>query len=353
MLAVAFLGIGLRQAGRDAPTVDEGVDVSSGVTSLVRHDLRLVPEHPALPKAVAALPALLARPVVPDTPAYRKGDWFDYSDDFISANEAAGRLRPMLVWARAAVLAEAVGCAALLYLLGCRFFGPDGGAVAAAAWLTTPYVVGFGHFAMIDVPFTLAVLATSVVLARWRDGPTLRRAAAVGLVLGAALASRHTSLVLVVVVVGVMAHARRRLPREAAVHIALAVTTSVLAVWVVYRGLAPTGPSGTVAVRLDDIVASSTGASVVSRLVTALPFPAEWRAGFAYLDLTSVARPSSLLGRSWDGGRWWYFPASALVKLPLTLVAAIAVNGELGDVGGPGQVITGHHEGARVALVGG
>ncbi len=62
---------------------------------------------------------------------------------------------------------------------------------------------------------------------------------------------------------------------------------------------------------------------MVSRLVTALPFPAEWRAGFAYLDLTSVARPSSLLERSWDGGRWWYFPASALVKLPLTLVAAI------------------------------
>ena len=60
VLSLAFFAVGLHQAGRDAPTVDEGVDVSSGVSVLVRHDLRMVPEHPVLPRAVAALPALLA-----------------------------------------------------------------------------------------------------------------------------------------------------------------------------------------------------------------------------------------------------------------------------------------------------
>ena len=87
VLAVLFLAIGLHQAARDAPTVDEGVDVSSGVASLVRRDLRMTPEHPALPKAVAALPALLAHPIVPDTEAWERGDWFDWSDDFIPTIE--------------------------------------------------------------------------------------------------------------------------------------------------------------------------------------------------------------------------------------------------------------------------
>src|SRR4051794_21328249 len=69
VLGLQFLAVGLHEAQRDAPAVDEVVDVSSGVTSLVRHDLRLEPEHGMLPKLVAAVPALLAHPVVPHTEA--------------------------------------------------------------------------------------------------------------------------------------------------------------------------------------------------------------------------------------------------------------------------------------------
>ena len=323
VLAVAFLAIGLQQAGQDAPTVDEGVDLSSGVNSLVQHDLRMVPEHPALPKAIAALPALLAHPIVPDTAAYRDGRWFDWSGDFISANEQAGRLRPMLLWARAVVLVEAVGCAALIYLLARRFFGPDGGLLAAGAWLTTPYVVGLSHFAMIDVPFTLVTLATCVLLARWLDRPDRRRTVAIGLILGAALATRHTALVLVAVSFGVMAWSGRARPPRVVRQVLLSGSVAVITVWAVYRGLAPHGPSGAVADRFDGLVGASAAGSVVARLVTAIPLPTEWRAGFGFLSLTSTPRPASLLGSSWDGGRWWFFPVSALLKLPATLVLAV------------------------------
>ncbi|QXC61696.1 glycosyltransferase family 39 protein [Aquihabitans sp. G128] len=321
--SLAFLGIGLLQASRDAPTVDEGVDVSSGVTSLVRHDLRLVPEHPALPKAVAALPALLAQPVVPDTAAYREGDWFDYSDDFIAANARAGTLRPMLVWARSVALLESIACAALIALLAKRAFGADGGLLAALAWLTTPYVVGLSHFAMIDVAFTLAVLGLALLLLRWRESPTLGRAAVLGLGLGGALASRHTGLVLLLVVVGVIAWTLRADVRAAASQVVVAGLVSVVVVWAVYRGLSPSGPPPSVAANFEGIIGAGSDGSAATRLATALPLPLEWRAGFAYLDLTSTARPASLFGRSWDGGRWWYFPASAALKLPLTLVLAV------------------------------
>jgi 4-amino-4-deoxy-L-arabinose transferase-like glycosyltransferase len=303
--------------------VDEGVDISSGVSTLVRHDLRMNPEHPALPKAIAALPALIAQPIVPDTVAWKDGDWFDWSDDFMSANARAGRLHEILLWSRAVLLLETVAAGALLYLLTKRFFGPDGGLLAAVAWFTTPYVVGLGHFAMIDIPFTLVTLAFCVLLARWCGHPTTARTVALGLVLAAALASRHTALVLVLVAVGVMVHRLRQTPREAATAVGLTGLVSVAGLWLIYRGLAPGGSSASVEASFDGLVSGATGAP--ARLVGALPLPLEWRAGFAYLDLTSTARPASLLGHSWDGGAWWFFPVSALVKLPLTLTAAVVV----------------------------
>lgn len=323
VLSLAFIGIGLGQAAGDAPTVDEGVDVSSGVAALVRHDLRMVPEHPVLPKAVAALPALLAHPIVPDTAAYRNGEWFEWSDDFISANADAGRLDDVLLWARGVVLLEAVACAVVLYLLATRFFGPDGGLLVAVAWLTTPYVVGIGHFAMIDVAFTLATLAGSLALVRWLEEPSRARTVQLGAVMGLVLATRHTGLVLLAVALLVVAVNRRHDRAQALRDVGVAGLVSVITVWAVYRGLAPSGPSGVAAARFDGIIGAAGDGSVLTRLVTAVPLPKEWRVGFAYLDLTSTPRPASLLGRSWNGGRWWYFPVSAALKVPLTLSVAV------------------------------
>lgn len=323
VLAVAFLAVGLQQAARDAPTVDEGVDLSSGVSALVDHDLRMVPEHPPVPKVVAALPALLAHPIVPHTEAYRSGDWFDWSDDFISANERAGRLRPALFLARAVVLVEAIGCAALLYVLTHRFFGSDGAALVASVWLTTPYVVGLSHFAMIDIPFTLVMLGTAVAMARWIERPEPGRVLVLGLLLGIALASRHTGLVLVALSVVIVGWTLRKVPRAAVRQAALVSIVALATVWIAYGALAPPSPSGAVAARFDGIIATAADQSASAAVVTALPMPEEWRAGFGYLSLTSVDRASSLLGASWDGGRWWYFPVSAALKLPATLVVAV------------------------------
>ena len=322
-LSLVFFAIGMHQASRDAPTVDEGVDVSSGVAALVRHDLRMVPEHPVLPRVVAALPALIAKPIVPDTEAWRDGAWFDWSDDFISANAEAGRLHGILLWSRAVLLLETVAVGALLYLLTKRFFGPDGGLLAAVAWLTTPYVVGLGHFAMIDIPFALVTLGFCLLLARWVNHPSTGRTVALGLILAAALMTRHTGLVLVLVALAVMIHHLRRTPRAAATAVGVAGLTALAGLWLVYRGLAPTGSSAAITANFNGLIDGEPG--LPARLVGVLPLPLEWRAGFAFLNRTSTERAASLLGQSWDGGRWWFFPVSAALKLPLTLVAAIVV----------------------------
>ena len=324
-LALIFLATGLVEAWRDAPTVDESVDIAAGVTSIVRHDLRLMPEHGVLTRVLPAAPALLAHPVVPDGPGYRSGDWFDHTDEFVRANTAAGRLQRVVFLSRLVPLLEGLVIAWLLYLLGQRLFGEAAGVLAAVLWLTTPVFVGLGHLVSIDVAFTLATLGFSFALLKFLETPSQRRALVVGLVGGAALLTRHLGLVLIAIAVAVIAvEGGRRARRVALRHAAIVAVVSWATVWIVVRVLASRS-GGASGAHLDQIVSAGRGHSPWSRLVLAIPWPKEWAAGFAYLVLTSTARPAYLLGHAWNGGRWWYFLAAVPVKVPLIALIALLV----------------------------
>ena len=297
--------------------MDEGTDLASGITALIRRDLSLTPEHPPLGNLLAALPALAAQPIVPDGPAYRNGDWFDHTADFIEANQEAGRLRRTLLLARSVPLLEAVGCALLIAHLGRRLGSRVGGLLAGTLWLTTPVVVGLAHFAMIDVPFTLTVLLVSTALLRYRRQQTARSAALVGLACAATLLTRHTGIVFVVVAVAVVVATswpqRRRALRAAGVLLLVAW----LGLFAGYRVFDPAPRGGVVRDRLEGIVGTAAAESPAMGAALAVPAPIEWRAGLGYLSLTSEPRTEFLFGQSWEGSRWWFFPGSVLVKVPL------------------------------------
>jgi hypothetical protein len=328
-LALIFLATGLVEAWRDAPTVDEAIDVAAGVTSIVRHDLRLMPEHGVLTRVLPAVPALLAHPVVPDGPGYESGDWFDHTDEFVRANTTAGRLHRVVFLSRLVPLLEGLAIALMLYLLGRRLFGEPAGVLAAGLWLTTPVFVGFGHIVSIDVAFTLTTLGVSFALLKFLEAPSQLRALVVGLVAGAGLLVRHLGLVLVAIAVVVIAvEGARRARRAALQQAAIVAFVSWATVWVVVR-LVASPPGGAGGSRLDGIIQAGRGNSFSSRLVLALPWPKEWAAGFAYLVLTSTARPAYLFGQAWNGGRWWYFLGAVLVKVPLVATVALVI-GPLG-----------------------
>ena len=261
-LALVFLASGLIEAWRDAPTVDESIDIAAGVTSLVRHDLRLMPEHGVLTRVLPAVPALLAHPVVPDGPGFKSGDWFDHTDEFVRANTAAGRLHRVVFLSRLVPLLEGLAIVWLLYLLGARLFGESAGVLAAGLWLTTPVFVGIGHLVSIDVAFTLATLGVSLALLTFLEAPSQRRAIVVGLASGAALLTRHLGLVLLVVAIAVVAMAGvKRARRVALRHAAIVALVSWATVWIVVRVLA--SPSGGAAgSRLDHLVSAARGDSL-------------------------------------------------------------------------------------------
>lgn len=324
LVALAFTGAGLRQAWTDSPTVDEGVDLASGLSAWAHHDLRMAPEHPVLPRLLAALPALAADPIVPDDAAWRDGDWFDHTESVLAANDEAGRLRRIVFLSRLVPLAEAVACGLVLFLLARRLAREPAGLLAAGLWFTTPFALGLGHVQSIDVAFTLATLLVALALLRHREAPTAGRALVVGLALAGALATRHTGLVLVpvaLVVVAMAPVARRQAVRMAA----LAGAVGYAGLWAVYRGFDPTAPGGAPGERFDGIVAAAGERSALARLVTAVPAPREWQAGFGHLTLTSDARPAWLAGQAWDGMQWWFFPGSLALKVPLSALLLLGV----------------------------
>ncbi len=324
VLALVVVVAGLVQAWTDSPTVDEGVDLSAGLSHWVHHDLRMVPEHPPLPQLLATAPALAGQPIVPKGPSWEDGDWFDHTDAVLSANDEAGRLRRVVFLGRLVPLLEVVACGGLMFLLGRRLVGEEAGLLAAGLWFG-PLTLGLGHVQSIDVAFTLATLAVALALVRHSEHPTLARAAVVGATLALVLGTRQTAVVLVpaaLVAVGVAARGDRdRVVRQ----VLVAAVVGYVGLWLVYRGFDLTAPGGAPAERFHGLIAAAQGHSLVARLVLALPAPVEWRAGFAYLTETSGARPSYLFGQAWDGTRAWFFPGSLLAEVPSTAVLVLVL----------------------------
>lgn len=325
-LALLFLVTGLVEAWRDSPTVDEAIDIAAGVSSVVHHDLRLMPEHGVLVKLLPALPALAAHPAVPDGAGYRSGDWLLHTDEFVRANRANGRLQRVVFLARLVPLLEGLMVAWLLYVLGARLFGAGPGVLASALWLTTPVFVGFSHLAGVDVASTLATLVVSVALLRFLEAPSDRGGLLVGVAIGASLLTRHLALVLLAVAAGVIVAAGWRQGRSLALrHAGIAAFTAWATVWVVVRVLAFSAPGGVGGARFDSLIAAGRSDSLIARLVLAVPWPKEWAAGLGYLVVTSTPHPSYLLGHAWNGGRWWFFLAAILVKVPAVAILVMLV----------------------------
>lgn len=328
MAAVLFVVLSVLQARADSITVDEGPDLAAGVSALVHRDLRITPEHGILPHVVAALPALRADPVVPEGVSWRSGDWFAYTDDFVRANDEAGRLDDLVLLARLAGVAQGVAAALLVHLLAARWFGRDAALVAALAWLTTPLVVGLHHTALIDPGTTVAVLALVLAATRLVEVASDRRAVVVGMAFGALLLCRHSGLPLVALPVGA-AFAASTVTRDRLRRVALMGLAALAVVWVGYRTVDPSGPEGGRRDRFEAIVDRAGDDSLPATVVGASPLPLEWRAGFGQLVLSSEEKTASLLGRTWEGARPWYYPVSLLLASP-PLTAALLVVGWVG-----------------------
>ena len=320
LLSVQFVALGLVQAWRDSPTYDEKYHLAGGVTALTDHQLRLTPEHPPLPKVVAALPVLAAHPVIPHGESWQRGDGFTYPDEFLQAQLDAGKLQEVTFVSRLVPLAIAVGVGWALYALAAGLFGRAAGLLAGGLWLTIPFVLGLGHLDGNDVAFTLVVVLAALALLRYLRAQTWANAAIVGLAGGGALLVRITGLAVVpVIAVVVVLCACPRLS-TGLLRGGVVLLVAFAALWIGMRVVSPVPDFTHV-----DPLPGVHDAPVAADLVRLVPWPVEYDAGiYDTARFSTQKTPGYLFGDAWWGANWWYWPGSLVVKLPITVLAAFA-----------------------------
>jgi 4-amino-4-deoxy-L-arabinose transferase-like glycosyltransferase len=303
VVAATFGGLGLHQAWADSPTYDEPIYLSAGVTALTQHDLRLNPEHPPLAKVIAALPVLLAHPIVPKGPAWVTANESGYASSFVHAQLQAGKLRSELLLLRLVPLSEAIAIGFVLFGMGRRLFGTGAGLVAALLWWADPLTLGLGHLDGVDLPLTLATLLTAWALLSMLRKPGRRQLVLLGAACGSVILTKDNGMIVASsAAIVVFAAGWKSLRWHSSLRALLVAAVAWAVMWACYAVIAPSS-------------------------VTHLSFvPEPYLAGIRYLaHHDTIGGPAYLLGTSWVGGRWWYWPASLVVKVPLTTIALLVI----------------------------
>ena len=299
LLAAVVAVCGLVQARDDFPTVDEPVYVSAGLLALTAHDVDYNAEHPPLSKAIAALPVLFTPWVLP--PGHEPGanDEKAYAGPFLRAQ--GDNLATVTFASRLVPVVEILLAALLVVMLGRQLVSLGGGLVAGALWLLSPMVLGLGHLDGVDLPFAIAVLVWAGALLHARHHDDRRSVVLLGVAIGLCLATSVLGIVVLGITAGLLALQRRG---RGVVQWAAAALVGWAVLWASYLVFDP---------------------SVIARSHLLLPQP-YWD-GLLYLrEHDSVPSTGYLLGQTWLGGQWWFWPGSLLVKLttPVLLVLVLA-----------------------------
>lgn len=204
LLLALFAGQVLTAIPLKSPTFDEPMYLSSGYAILDRGDHRLMPMHPPLAKALAALPFLgMEVDGRYDTWGWKRGAVWVYAWEFLyGGRNDADRL---LFAARSGFVALGVLLALLVHGWARSLYGPTGGLLALFLFAFSPNLLAHAGIATTDLPVTFFILAA--LFAFDRAARRLSRGGAVGagVLWGLALLSKHTAWVLVPVLAAVFA----------------------------------------------------------------------------------------------------------------------------------------------------
>jgi 4-amino-4-deoxy-L-arabinose transferase-like glycosyltransferase len=338
LLLVLMAALAGGAALRESATIDEVAHIGAGVSYLQKLDLRMNPEHPPLPKVLAALP-LVCRGVRAD---YSHISWTT-SEKFLPAFlgqwvfgdwllERWNDPKSVLAWARLPMLLVtlALGCA--VYLYARHLGGAWGGLLCLSVYVSTPAFLAFGPLVHTDLAVTLfSLLALWTFAGMWRQ-PTRKNVVLFGLSLAGALLSKFTAGVLFAAIVAFALSLRwravpgppaskpelrqwRRTRRGATIKGVSCAALAVYAFYFVFSWHQPTSA----------LERFGTGPAALFLRRLLMP-PLLYLGGVLWVVL-SGRRGTFVLGHTYPHAVWFYFPIvfalkSSLGFLGLLLVAA-------------------------------
>ncbi|MGD9099455.1 MAG: glycosyltransferase family 39 protein [Anaerolineae bacterium] len=298
-VATLLLGVIFAQAMTSIPrlsiTFDEDLHISTGYSVLRTGDLRLVEDHPPLIGLWMNWPLLLS-PDVPDPEEVP--DWTPGDRRLFVRNEIWWSV-PLDSWVvppRIPVAWLILVMGAFLFRWACDWFGPRGGLLALALLAFDPNILAHGTLATLDLGVACFMFITMYGVHRFIRRPTGVNLVATGVALGLALAAKISAALLLPISSGLIAlwglwQRRRKLVLWLLVYLGVAG----VALWVAH--LFDFGrPEG---------------------LSFSVPAPTYWRSFLRVGRHVATGNRSYLLGETYEGGRWHYFPIVFALKTPL------------------------------------
>ncbi|NUP24846.1 MAG: phospholipid carrier-dependent glycosyltransferase [Streptomyces sp.] len=314
-MAVAMVTTAVQQT----PTIDEPVYVGTAAEYLHGHRVVHNPEHPPLGKLVVAVGVALADPHVD---ASFTGDQGRLGRHLLY--ESGNDPWHLMLFARLPMIALTLAFGLVVFAFARELAGSVGGLVALGLYAFSPDVIAHGSLATLDVPAAGFVLTSAWLLWRARHRPRLYVSLA-GVALGAALATKMSTLAVVPVLVALAAlsvwsarppsGSRRRALGRAVAGAGVVALVAITVVWASYLVVDP---------RLrwapEQPVPDVHGLRGLA--VDLLPFPEAYRDGMrVQFGFENYPWQGFLFGRLYTGSLWYYLPAALLVKTPLGMLA--------------------------------
>jgi hypothetical protein len=297
-------------------TTDESMHIATGMEWLSRGTYNYETLHPPVARiAVAILPYLAG---VRSTGNPKK--W----DEANAVLEYAGKYRRNLTLARIGVLPFFWFACYLLWSFGKRFLTEWHGAVTVTLLCLCPPVLAHSGVATTDVPLLAMFLWASIRIWMFLRAPDYQTAAWAGLAVGLAIMTKFTAMPFFLVTFGLLifySFFRKIFSIPTVAYVATVIGVVLVTVWAVYRF--SVGPTLDYA-SLDpqQLAGLHRLPHVVQQLLLFKWMPAhEFPRGIVSVYHNNMdGRASYLLGQTYVGGRWAFFPVALLVKTPIPLL---------------------------------
>lgn len=309
----ALLGQGLRS---DGLTSDEVLDIPTGCQQLFTGDYRGNPTHPPLAMMLGAVGLLgLDLKLSERQPGETELAW---AHRFVHLENDAGRL---LFSARRPFVGLALLLGLVLWAWARSEAGAGGGLVALGFFVFHPSLLAHGHLATTDLAGAFAMTVSAFAFWAWLRRPGWLRAAAFGLALGLAAATRLTAALLIpALAVALLSHwfrtpaseRRRRLGHLLSL-LAISMTLTIGVIWGAYRFRYDPYPGASVAQPVHPRLALA-GATIQWAEDHRLLPEAYLEALRFQLEHNRSGHPSYLLGAHSKTGFRSYFVVAFLVK---------------------------------------
>lgn len=340
LVLVAEVGLSTRH---ESASWDEGDHIYSGYMNWKHGEYSLNPEHPPLVKLVATLPLLpLQLKVAPREDRYFKSEAYFGGRELLFRNDPkyGGQYSAdtLLFRIHMTVLVFAAALAVLLFLAGSEMFGSAAGLIAMAIFVLDPTILTNAPFVTTDMGAAFGFFASVYTFYRFVKVMVWQRALLCGLAVGLTLASKHSAVLLLPILLLLAAgdiagrwksgriwparYVKRMLTGMAAI-----AACALFLLWGVYSFRFAMHPVG---VEMPPLAGQMGPLSNPMR--TAISFcdhfhllPESYLYGFIDVQRVGIWMPTYIFGKLYAHGQWFYFPAILSLKWSIGVLGLLAL----------------------------